>query len=98
MLTTYDRDKWNEDTHLENVRKAITSQTPPEFVRQHYPYKAVVRSRCVAYNLKAGEIIPYVRVRHCISSFPIEGIAYGTKLDCSRSLCFSSAEVQLVEA
>ena len=97
MLTTYDRDKWVEDTVFEHIKDRITQSTPEDYVRGYFPYKAVIKGRCIAYSLKEGEVIPYVRVRHKVTPFPIEGITYGMQGIEIKTLFFNSDEAQLVE-
>ena len=97
MLTTYDKEQWVEDTEVEQKSSLIDHTTPESEVRRLYPYRAVVRGRCLAYQLKEGTIIHYARTKHSINQFPIEACTYGMGNGKVKLLCLNSQEVQLFE-
>ena len=98
MLTTYNKEQWVEDTEVEQKSRLIDHTTSEAEVRRLYPYRAMVRGRCMAYQLKEGTIIPYARTKHTINHFPIEACTYGMGKEKVKLLCLNSQEVQLIEA
>ena len=97
MLTTFDRTQWKEDVAQEAVRMAFNWATPPEVLRQHYPYRGKITLACQVYALTEGQEVPYMRTRHTIQLFPLEGLFVNAKEQSVRWVFFESGEVQLVE-
>ena len=97
MLTSFDRQTWIEDFTAEQARERIILSTPPEVVRQHYPFKALILKNCKAYGFTVGDTIPYVRFRHSVACYPIEASTYGMKGQHVRQVHLNSQEVQVIE-
>lgn len=96
MLNTYDRAHWVEEKADEDARGAITFSTPATEIRKHYPFSGIVRKNCMAYGIKEGQQVLYVRTRHCVQFYPMEALLLGKSGE-RRFIFVSSQELQLIE-
>jgi hypothetical protein len=98
VLNTFDRTLWQEDMVEDWRRRGLTTTSPEPEIRRLFPFKALVLTPCLAYNIKKGEIIPFARTRHEVSIYPIEAAmpsSYPGSV--MRIMAFNSTEVQLLE-
>ena len=102
MLKTFKRDEWKEDPAEEAKRSAVLrgNATEPE-VRALFPYRAVTKRRLPVYGIPEGSVLSYVRTKHELALYAIEGVIgiHGDAWDRTpRRIVLSSDEVQLIEA
>ena len=102
MLTTFNKQEWTEDKHVEHKIDNLMIKSTPEEVRALFPYRVVTKERLVAYGIPAGEELAFARVRHEVAAFPIHamiGVAGEFKhATHPRKLYLNSNEVYLIEA
>lgn len=103
MLTTYNKDAWREDQDTERKTDAlISAKTSDAELRALFPFKGIAKKRLVPYGIPEGAVIPYVRVKHEVSLYPMVGAigcgGQGMEWGGPRRLILDSNEIQLVEA